>query len=98
MPDKKVKTNKKQTVEEKIAAQKATKEIEEEEPIFTGLKLRKAKPVQSEWKEDTLEMVNLKGHKFEQIPQVEMVKSSTKTIIWFYEKGYLLSFSISIPL
>ena len=98
MPDKKVKTNKKQTVEEKIAAQKATKKVEEEEPIFTGIKLRQAKPAQSEWKEDTLEMVNLKGHKFEQIPQVEMVKSSTKTIIWFYEKGYLLSFLISIPL
>ena len=98
MPDKKVKTNKKQTVEEKIAAQKATKKVEEEEPIFAGLKLRQAKPVQSEWKEDTLEMVNLKGHKFEQIPQVEMVKSSTKTIIWFYEKEYLLSFLISIPL
>ena len=98
MPDKKVKTNKKQTVEEKIAAQKATKKVEEEEPIFTGLKLRQAKPVQSEWKEDTLEMVNLKGHKFEQIQQVEMVKSSTKTIIWFYEKEYLLSFLISIPL
>ena len=92
MPDKKIKTNKKQTVEEKIAAQKATKKVEEEGPIFTGLKLRQAKPVQGEWKEDTLEMVNLKGHKFEQIPQVEMVKSSTKTIIWFYEKGYLLNF------
>ena len=98
MPDTKVKTNKKQTVEEKIAAQKATKKVEEEESIFTGLKLRQAKPVQSEWKEDTLEIVNLKGHKFEQIPQVEMVKSSTKTIIWFYEKGYLLNFLISIPL
>ena len=98
MPDKKVKTNKKQTVEEKIAAQKATKKVEEEEPIFTGLKLRQAKPVQSEWKEDTLEMVNLKGHKFEQIPQVEMVKSSTMTIIWFHEKGYFLRFLISIPL
>ena len=85
-------------MEEKIAAEKATKEVEEVEQIFTGLKLRKAKPVQTEWKEDTLEMVNLKGHEFEQIPQVEMVKSSTMTIIWFYEKGYLLRFSISIPL
>ena len=85
-------------MEEKIAAEKATKEVEEVEQIFTGLKLRKAKPVQTEWKEDTLEMVNLKGHEFEQIPQVEMVKSSTMTIIWFYEKGYLLRFSISILL
>lgn len=66
-------------------AQKATKEVESEEPTFTGIKLKQAKPVQSEWKEHTLEMVNLKGHKFEQIPQVEMVKSSTKNIIRFYE-------------
>ena len=58
----------------------AKKELEQEEPLFTGIKLKQAKPVQREWKEHTLETVNLKDHKFEQIPQVEMVKSKNNII------------------
>ena len=64
---------KKITMEEKIADKKATKKVKDEEPVFSGLKLKKSKPVQRKWTEDELEVVELKRHKFEQLPQLEMV-------------------------
>lgn len=71
----KEKTDKKMTMEEKIAAKKAKKEVKAEEPVFAGMKLKKSKPVQRQLKDQELEVVELKAHKFEQIPQIEMVKS-----------------------
>ena len=67
------KPEKKMTMEEKIAAQKTKKGLKEEESVFAGMKLKKSKPVQRELPKDGLQVVELKAHKFEQIPQIEMV-------------------------
>ena len=72
--DEKSKLDNKMTMEEKIAAKKAKKQIKEEEQVFAGMKLKKSKPVQRQLKDQELEVVELKAHKFEQIPQIEMVK------------------------
>jgi hypothetical protein len=72
--DEKSKLDNKMTMEEKIAAKKAKKQVKEEEPVFAGMKLKKSKPVQRQLKDQELEVVELKAHKFEQIPQIEMVK------------------------
>ena len=72
--DEKSKPDKKMTMEEKIAAKKAQKQVKVEEPVFAGMKLKKSKPVQRPLKEQELQVVELKAHKFEQIPQIEMVK------------------------
>jgi hypothetical protein len=73
----KTKPEKKMTMDEKIAAQKAKQGAKEEEPSFTGMKLKKSKPLQRQWTEKELEVVELKAHKFEQLPQIEMVKMPT---------------------
>ena len=52
---------------------RCSKKVKDEEPVFSGLKLKKSKPVQRKWTEDELEVVELKAHKFEQLPQLEMV-------------------------
>ena len=72
--DEKQKTEEKMTMEEKIAAKKAKKGIKAEEPVFAGMKLKKSQPVQRQLQQEELEVVELKAHKFEKIPQNEMVK------------------------
>ena len=67
------KPQKKMTMDEKIAAKKVKKEAKEEEPVFK-VKLKKSSVVQRQWTDNDLEVVELKAHKFEQIPQTEMVK------------------------
>lgn len=69
----KTKKDEKMTMEEKIAAQKAKKNIKEEEPVFAGMKLKKSKQLQRQWTEPELETVKLKDHQFEQIAQIETV-------------------------
>ena len=69
----KTKKDEKQTMDEKIAAQKAKKNIKEEEPVFAGMKLKKSKQLQRQWTEPELETVKLKDHQFEQIAQIETV-------------------------
>ena len=69
----KTKKDEKLTMDEKIAAQKAKKNIKEEEPVFAGMKLKKSKQLQRQWTEPELETVKLKDHQFEQIAQIETV-------------------------
>ena len=69
----KTKKNEKQTMDEKIAAQKAKKGVKEEEPVFAGMKLKKSKQLQRQWTEQELETVKLKDHQFEQFAQIETV-------------------------
>ena len=71
------KKDEKLTMEEKIEnSKKAKKPIIEQEPPFAGMKLKKSKVVQREWKEPELETVQLKDHASEKLPQTEMVNSN----------------------
>ena len=72
-PDEKQKPQKKMSMEEKIAAKKLKKENKEEEPVFAGMKLKKASVLKRQWTENELEVVELKAHDFEKIPELEMV-------------------------
>ena len=47
--------------------------MEEEQPPFAGMKLKKSQRVQRDIKEETLPTVELKHHEFEKLPQVEEV-------------------------
>ena len=67
------KPEKKMTLDEKLAAEKAKKEVKEEEAPFAGLKLKKRERVKRQWTEPELEGVELKAHKFEELPQTEGV-------------------------
>ena len=70
------KKDQKLTMEEKIEnSKKAKKPMIEQEPPFAGMKLKKSKAVQREWKEPELEIVQLKDHASEKLPQTEMVNS-----------------------
>ena len=62
------------SIEEKLAAKKTSKETKTEEPAFGGTKLKKSARVKREWKEDELETVQLKAHKFEVLPEQEGVR------------------------
>ena len=74
-PDDKKKPQKKMSMEEKIAAKKVKKETKEEEPVFAGMKLKKASVVKRQWEDDKLEVVELKDHNFEKIPETERVNT-----------------------
>merc|ERR1712061_23051 len=71
---------------EKIAAKKIKKEIKEEEPVFAGMKLKKASVLKRRWTENELEVVELKAHDFEKIPELEMDELNTGTILTKKEK------------
>ena len=71
----KTKPEEKMTMDEKIAAEKAKKDIKAEEPVFSGMKLKKSKPLQRQWTEEELPVVELTAHKFEQLPQIETVNT-----------------------
>ena len=45
--------------------------VEEIIPAFASIKLKKAEIVKRTWDEETLEIVDLKHHEFEAIPQLE---------------------------
>ena len=51
---------------------------EEEQPAFAGMKLKKAQTVKRQWDEAGLEMVDLKHHEFEKLPQDEQVTISSE--------------------
>lgn len=57
-----------------IVKKKSVSAAEEEQAPFAGMKLKKAKRVQREIKEETLQTVELKHHEFENMPQIEEVK------------------------
>lgn len=47
--------------------------VEEEQPAFAGMKLKKATTVKRQWDDAGLEKVDLKHHEFEGQPQEEQV-------------------------
>jgi hypothetical protein len=73
-------------MEEKISAQKAKKNNKEEEPVFTGMKLKKSKQLQRQWTEPELETVKLKDHQFEQLAQIETEELNCSAILTKKEK------------
>ena len=77
-PDEKQKPQKKMSMEEKIAAKKLKKETKEEEPVFAGMKLKKSSVVKRTWEENSLEVIELKDHNFEKIPETEVVNNKDR--------------------
>ena len=85
------KKDKRLTMEEKIEnSKKAKKPLIEQEPPFAGMKLKKSKVVQREWKEPELETVQLKDHACEKLPQIEMVNSNCNNNFLISKKSFLL--------
>ena len=60
---------------------------EEEQPAFAGMKLKKAQTVKRQWDEAGLEMVDLKHHEFEKLPQDEQVTISSEQSLFGKKVG-----------
>ena len=61
-----------------VTPRKQIPKEEEEQPAFAGMKLKKAQTVKRQWDEAGLEMVDLKHHEFEKLPQDEQVTISSE--------------------